>query len=93
MKQVHLYISGFVQGVGFREFVKREARKLGLVGWVRNLADRRVETVACGDEATIKKFIEIASKGPFLSEIKGVSIEWEEPTETFAGFDRRPTST
>jgi len=91
MKQVHLYISGFVQGVGFREYVKKEARKLRLKGWVRNLFDRRVETVAQGDELTLKKFIDICSKGPFLSEIKSVSVEWEKLSEEFKEFDRKPT--
>lgn len=92
MKQVHIYISGFVQGVGYREFVKKEARKLKLSGWVRNLADRRVEVIAQGDEETIKKLIEICKKGPFLSEVKNVSIEWEEVGEKFENFDRSPTA-
>jgi acylphosphatase len=91
MKQVHLYISGFVQGVGYREFIKREARKIGLKGWVRNLSDRRVEVLAQGDEASLKKLIEISKKGPFLSEVKNVSIEQTEISEKFDTFDRLPT--
>lgn len=91
MKQVHLFISGFVQGVGFREFVRWEARKLGIVGWTRNLQDRRVEVTAQADEVKLKKFIEICSRGPFLSEIKSISIEWQEPSEIFDKFERRPT--
>jgi acylphosphatase len=66
MRKVHLFISGFVQGVGFRQFVKANARKLGLTGWVRNLADERVEALFQGPEETIKKAIEICKKGPFL---------------------------
>lgn len=91
MQQVHLFISGFVQGVGFREFVKREARKLGVFGWTRNLADRRVEILAQGDEEILKKFITICSRGPFLSEVKNISIDWQEIVEEFSSFDRRPT--
>ncbi len=91
IKQVHLLISGFVQGVGFREFVKKSARKMGIVGWTRNLTDRRVEIIAQADEELLHKFIKIASRGPFLSEVKSVSIEWQEPSETFKNFMRLPT--
>ena len=91
MKQVHMYISGFVQGVGFREYVKKKARKMNVTGWTRNLTDRRVEIVAQADEALLNKFIKIASRGPFLAEVKNVSLEWEEPQEIFAGFERKPT--
>lgn len=91
MHQVHLLISGFVQGVGYREFVKREARKLGIFGWTRNLTDRRVEILAQGDAQVLEKFIKICSRGSFLSEVKNMSIEWQEIIEEFSSFDRRPT--
>ncbi len=90
-KQVHMYISGFVQGVGFREFVKKTARKMGVVGWTRNLTDRRVEIIAQAEEELLRKFVKIASRGPFLSEVKSVSIDWQEVSEVFTSFDRRPT--
>ena len=91
MKQVHMYISGFVQGVGFREYVKKQARKMGVNGWARNLIDRRVEIVAQADEELLKKFVKIASRGPFLAEVKSVSVEWQEPSEHFSSFERKPT--
>jgi acylphosphatase len=87
MNQVHLFISGFVQGVGFRYFVRRNAKILGLTGWTRNLSDRRVEIVAQGEKEKLEEFIKICSKGPFLSEIKSVSIEHGEAEEKFSGFE------
>ncbi len=92
MKQVHLFISGFVQGVGYRVFVRSQARKLGIFGWTRNLTDDRVEVLAQSEnEETLKKLIKICEKGPYFAEVKDISIEWEEPQEQFESFDKRPT--
>ena len=92
MKQVHLLISGFVQGVGYRAFVHNNAKKLGLAGWVRNLSDNRVEVVAQGEEGKIKELVQTCEKGPFLSEVKSISIEWQETREKFESFDKKPTA-
>ena len=73
----HIFISGFVQGVGFRAFVKRNALKLGLTGWVKNLKDNRVEALFCGSKEAIGKMIELCNKGYFLSEVKNVEVFWE----------------
>lgn len=91
MKQVYLIISGFVQGVGFREHVRHAARKLGVTGWTKNLTDGRVEIVAQGNGEVLEKFIKICERGPFLSEVKNVSIEWQDVLEEFESFERRPT--
>lgn len=91
MKQVHLLISGFVQGVGYREFVRSNARKMGITGWVRNLSDNRVEVVAQGPEQTHKNFIRICEKGPFLADVKNIAIEWQEPDEIFTEFEQKST--
>ncbi|HVT01541.1 MAG TPA: acylphosphatase [Patescibacteria group bacterium] len=91
MKQIHLYISGFVQGVGYRAFVKHTARKMGLTGWTRNLSDRRVEVVAQGDEEILKKLIEACKRGSLLSDVKNISVDWEEIGEVFNSFERLPT--
>ncbi len=83
MNQVHLFISGYVQGVGFRAFVKHKAGKLGITGWVRNLSDRRVEVVAQGERKQLEKLITLCQKGPFMAEVNGVNITWEKITELF----------
>lgn len=83
-----VFISGFVQGVGYRRFVKSAAKKLGLTGWVKNLADNRVEAILQGSKEQIEKMIAICEKGPFLSEVKNVVVEWEDqPTEIFSTFE------
>ena len=94
MKRARILISGFVQGVGYRHFVKKEALKLGLKGWVRNLPAGRqglpkpgVEAVFQGEESLIKKAIEACRKGPFLSEVKDVKVEWEEGKGEFESFE------
>lgn len=84
----HIFISGFVQGVGFRRFVRHHALKLGLTGWVKNLADNRVEAVISGPEERINKLIDICRKGSFLSEVKDVLVEQEDqPFTTFKTFE------
>jgi acylphosphatase len=85
MKQSHVFISGFVQGVSFRYFVKTHAKQLGLTGWVRNTEDGGVEAVFTGDKEKIEEMIALCRKGPMLAEVKQLGFEWEEPEE-FVGF-------
>jgi len=77
METCRVFISGFVQGVGYRRFVKHNAVKLGLKGWVKNLPDNRVEAVLQGGMEDVRKMILICKKGPFLSEIKDIVVDWE----------------
>lgn len=86
MEQVHLLISGFVQGVGYRQFVRKEATKRGLFGWVKNLSNGKVEAVVQGKKEIIEELIEMCRKGPFLSEIKDIEITWEEVDVPFSEF-------
>lgn len=72
---VHVLISGFVQGVGYRQFVKSNARKLGLTGYVTNLPDKRVEALFEGGEESIQEMIKLCKKGPFLSEVDAIIVE------------------
>lgn len=87
-QQVHVVISGMVQGVGFRQFVRSNAKKLGILGWVKNTPDNKVEAVFSSDKETIEKMIEICRQGPFMSEVKDVAVLWEDsevfPLEDFA---------
>jgi acylphosphatase len=86
MAQAHLYISGFVQGVFFRARTREMAQSLGLTGWVRNLADGRVEAVFSGHKATIEKAIDWCRNGPPEANVAGVEVRWKTPTEEFTSF-------
>jgi acylphosphatase len=88
IQQAHVWISGFVQGVGFRRFVRHHALKFSLTGWVRNLPDNRVEVLFQGSKKQIEKVIAVCRKGAFLSEVKDISVEWEnEQADAFISFE------
>ena len=76
--KAQVFISGFVQGVGFRQFVKKNALRIGLKGYVRNLSDGRVEAIFQGEKDSIEEIIKICRKGPFLSEVKDIDVFWQE---------------
>lgn len=86
MRQVHIFISGFVQGVSFRHFIRKEAEKRGVTGWVRNTNDGKVEAVFQGSKEAIEKMIRLCRKGPFLAEIKNVEVSLEEIIEKYGDF-------
>ena len=68
-------VSGRVQGVGFRYALRDEARRLGLVGWVRNRADGSVEAFVQGDEASVAALLAWARRGPRLARVDHVHDE------------------
>jgi len=76
-KSIRLYVSGIIQGIFYRAFVKENADKLNLKGFVRNLEDGRVEIFIEGNPEDVRKMIEIAKKGPKHSEIKNVEEKQE----------------
>ena len=84
-KSVRLYINGTVQGVFFRDFIKTEADKLDLKGFVRNLEDGRVEVFLEGSQDNIDKMIEICKVGPKHSQIRSVETK-EEKFQDFKVF-------
>ena len=79
-------VSGRVQGVGFRFFAERAARSAGVRGWVRNLPDGRVETVAEGEEDAVTRYLEKIGRGPFGGSVSGLQIEERAP-EGFQRFE------
>jgi Acylphosphatases len=81
-----IIISGLVQGIGFRYFVKSNARWLKLTGWVRNLDNDKVEVLAQGEKEKIEKLIKLCGQGPFLSEVKSLDVSWEKKKERFNDF-------
>ena len=92
MTQAHLTISGSVQGIGYRYFVKSNATRLGLTGWVRNNPDGTVEALLQGEKEPIEQMVALCKKGPFLAEIKDIKITWEETKENFTDFTILPSS-
>jgi acylphosphatase len=84
--QARIYISGFVKGVGFRWFVKSNAKSRGLTGWVKNADDGRVEVLAQGEKAMIEKLIKLCGKGSLTSQVRAVEVKWEEENERFVDF-------
>lgn len=82
-----IFISGFVQGVGYRHFVLRQAQYLGLKGWVKNLPDKRVEALFIGSKEDIEKAIKECKKGPFLSEVENVEVAWDSSLESLDSFE------
>lgn len=86
MKKVHLMISGFVQGVAFRQFIKDIAEELDLTGWSRNTTNNKVEALLEGEEEKVLKAIQKCKKGPYLAEVESVEVEWVEDEEHYPQF-------
>jgi acylphosphatase len=75
MKAVHVMVDGVVQGVGYRQGCRQAARSLDLVGWVRNVADGRVEIFAQGQEHSVDRLLEWAWGGPSGARVTGVESD------------------
>ncbi|MCK9569239.1 acylphosphatase [Candidatus Pacearchaeota archaeon] len=84
-KAVRLYVTGTVQGIFFRQFVKDNAERYNLFGFIRNLEDGRVEVFVEGDMENVDKIIELCKKGPKHSQIKKVNVK-EEKIQDFKEF-------
>ena len=74
-----MLIAGRVQGVGFRWAVAREAERLGLEGWVRNLSDGRVEARFEGEDAAVDAAVAFCREGPDTARVESVSVTDVEP--------------
>lgn len=77
--RAHLWVGGRVQGVGFRFFVQRRARQLGLAGFARNLHDRRLEVAVEGSAVDVQALIDNVREGPTGAMVTDVDVVWEEP--------------
>ena len=88
-KRVHAFYSGRVHGVGFRLTAEETARGFGVVGWVKNLRDGRVELVAEAEEATLERFLDAIRNGPMKNFISHVEASWSNAAETFNDFEIR----
>lgn len=86
---LHVWVSGRVQGVFFRDTTRCEARALGLTGWVRNLGDGRVEAVFYGTRSACESALAFVHRGPAQAQVSGVEHAWERAEDAPAAFDIR----
>ncbi len=84
--RLHAWVEGLVQGVNFRYYTTREAQSLGLTGWVANLPDGRVETVAEGPREALETFLAFLHQGPPSAHVHGVTAQWEKARGEFTRF-------
>ncbi len=88
-KRVHVFYAGRVQGVGFRMTAEETAQQCGVVGWIKNLRDGRVELIAEADEATLERFLQALRSGPMKNFISRVEATWGQASEMFSEFEIR----
>ncbi len=87
MKRLHLLISGRVQGVCYRAYAQQAAHDIGGIGgWVRNLADGRVEAVAEGEDAALQRFVSWCYKGPPAGRVTHIEQQEQIATGEYGGF-------
>jgi len=85
----HIYVSGRVQGVGYRDFTQRRAEGLQLKGYTRNLPDGRVEIEVEGERARIEELVQILWQGPPRSKVTSVEVFWGPSSSRFHAFSIR----
>ena len=84
--RIHIYVSGFVQGVMFRVNIRRKALELDVKGWTRNLEDGRIEALVEGNENSVKKLVEWCRTGSPGAQVTSVEVRTEECKNDFNDF-------
>lgn len=92
MTTKRIFVSGRVQGVGYRDWVVRTAQRTGVTGWVRNVRDGRVEIVAAGEDEILERMIEGLNGGPPLARVDNVEAWPAEGERAHKGFTKRFTA-
>lgn len=89
VEQLRAVVHGRVQGVSFRHYTVLKARELGLTGWVRNLPDYTVETLAEGEKEALEQFLTWLHRGSPAARVLRVEAHWHPASGKFADFDVR----
>ncbi len=87
---LRVHVKGFVQGVGFRDFLVMAAQHNGLDGWVRNRSDGSVEALVSGATKAVESFVQAATRGPQAAKVQHVDLHVSKPPAE-KGFSRRST--
>jgi acylphosphatase len=88
-ERAHVYVSGQVQGVFFRDSAREKAEQLGLGGWVKNLPDGRVEALFEGPSESVREMIQWCDQGPPHAAVEDVDTEFEASHGDLEGFEVR----
>lgn len=88
-KRLEAIVHGYVQGVGFRWSTREVARRLSLLGYVRNRWDRTVEVVAEGPERALRDLLTFLEAGPSAASVNHVDVNWLSSRGEFHGFEVR----
>jgi acylphosphatase len=86
-KRVHVFYAGRVQGVGFRMTAEEAAGRCGVVGWVKNLRDGRVELVVEGEEEVLERFLIELRQGPMKNFIAREECVWGPASNALKSFE------
>ena len=89
MKALKATVSGKVQGVWFRDFTRKEATKLNVVGWVKNMPDGTVYLEAEGEEEQLNHLEKWLHVGSPMSRVNRIEVEWTEPTDEYSTFEMK----
>jgi acylphosphatase len=87
----HLIIHGRVQGVGYRAYMRMEADRLSVTGWVRNRADGTVEAMIHGSPEDVSKLLEWARRGPPAARVTSIEVT-EASGDEYERFDQLPST-
>ena len=87
MKAIHISIYGQVQGVGYRAWIKEEAEKLKVFGWVRNASDGSVELFLQGDESSVNQLLALTWEGPNQAEVEDVLTQESVRDDLISAFN------
>jgi acylphosphatase len=85
--RAEIIVNGLVQGVGYRYFVLREAKRLELKGFTQNLYTGEVMTIVEGEKGIIEELINKLKVGPIHASVKSCKVDWLEPKNEFTDFE------
>lgn len=85
--RAHVFVSGRVQGVFFRDKTRRKAEELNVQGWVRNLPDGRVEAVFEGAKESVEKMVDWVREGPAFAQVDNMKLSWQDHTGEYNSFE------
>jgi len=87
LKRVEIIAKGLVQGVGFRWFVMKNAQRLGLKGYTKNLMSGEVYTVAEGKTSLLEELFKKIKIGPMHADVRDASVKWSDAKNEFTSFE------